>query len=102
MSNTSLTYAAAGEPARTPRVAAFIHGLASCCTCIPLPGAYALAALRLLQVPGWRGFATYTAALPSTVFLLFAVFGVLGSEPGAPLLFISGLLQRLLLVVAFS
>jgi hypothetical protein len=87
-----------GEP--TP--SALIHGLAFFGTCLPLPGVYALVGLRLVNEPGWRRHATYTAALPSSVFLLFAVFGVLGSEPGDPLLFISGLLQRLVLALAFG
>jgi hypothetical protein len=85
-----------------PTASSMIHGLAFFGTSLPLPGAYALAAVRFVEEPRWRRFATYTAALPSAVFFLFAVFGVLGSEPGAPLLFMSGLLQRLLLVTAFS
>jgi hypothetical protein len=48
--------------------ASLIHGLSFFGTCLPLPGAYALAALRLVDTAGWRRFATYTAALPSTVF----------------------------------
>jgi hypothetical membrane protein len=87
-----------GEP--TP--SALIHGLAFFGTCLPVPGAYALLAVRLAQESGWRRFSTYSAALPSTVFFLFALFGVLGSDPRAPLLFVGGLLQRLLLGVAFS
>jgi hypothetical membrane protein len=87
-----------GEP--TP--SAFIHGLAFFGTFVPLPGAYAFAALRLAEDTGWRRFATYTAALPSSMVFLLVVFGVLGTDPGAPLLFISGLLNRLLLLVAFT
>jgi hypothetical membrane protein len=85
-----------------PTPSALIHGLAFFGTFVPLPGAYAFAALRLADEAGWRRFASYTAALPSTVVFLLVVFGVLGSDPGAPLLFVSGLLQRLLLLVAFG
>jgi hypothetical protein len=87
-----------GEP--TP--SALIHGLAFFGTFVPLPGAYAFAALRLAEEPGGRRFASFTAALPSSVVFLLVVFGVLGSDPGAPLLFISGLLNRLLVAVAFG
>jgi hypothetical membrane protein len=87
-----------GQP--TPWV--LIHGLAFFGTLLPLPGAYALTALRIAEQRGWRGFATYSAALPSAVFFLFTVFGAFGSEADDPLVFISGLLQRLLLVVAFN
>jgi len=87
-----------GEP--TP--AALIHGLAFFGTIVPLPGVYALTALRLVEEGSWRRMATYSAGLPSIVVFLLVVFGAFGSDPGAPLVFISGLLQRLLLVVAFG
>jgi len=86
-----------GEP--TP--SALLHGLAFFGTFLPLPGAYAFMALRVAGEPGWRGHALYSAALASSVFFLFAVVGVL-ADPGAPLAFIAGLLQRVLLIVAFS
>jgi len=82
--------------------AVIIHGLAFFGTCLPLPSVYALSALHLGKERNWRGFATYMAALPAFVFFLFLVFGAFGNEADDPLLFISGLLQRLLLVVAFS
>ena len=85
-----------------PTPSALIHGLAFFGTCLPLPGVYALAGLRFVQEPGWRRLATYSAVLPSSVFFLFAVFGVLASDPGDPFEFIAGLLQRLLLVLAFG
>lgn len=84
-----------------PTPAALVHGLTFFVTFLPLPGAQALTALRLLETPRQRGLAMYVAALPSLTFFLFALYGVLGSEPGAPLLFISGLLQRVLMI-AFS
>lgn len=89
-------------PGAEPTVSGLIHGLAFFWTFIPLPTAYALAALRLQDERGWRGHALYTAALPSVVFGLVVVYGVLGSDPGDPLLAVGGLIQRALLVAAFG
>jgi hypothetical protein len=91
------------DPPGAPETASTaLHGLAFFGTFLPLPGAYAFAALRLREAPGWRRQALLIAALPSTIFFLFAVYGVLGSESGDPLFPVSGLLQRLLLAVAFG
>jgi hypothetical membrane protein len=91
------------DPPGAPETASTaLHGLAFFGTFLPLPGAYAFVALRLRTMPGWHRHALLTAALPSAIFFLFAVYGVLGSEPGDPLFPVSGLLQRLLLAVAFG
>jgi hypothetical protein len=78
----------AGAAARAvdgaPTPSALIHGAAFFGTLLPLPSAYAFAALRLADEAAGRRFAGYTAALPSAVVFLLVVFGVLGSDPGAP------------------
>jgi hypothetical protein len=57
-------------------------------TFIPLPAAYALTALRLKVERGWGAHAVYSAAMPSVVFGLVVIYGVLGSDPGDPLFWI--------------
>jgi ABC-type spermidine/putrescine transport system permease subunit II len=79
-----------------------IHGMAFFCTFIPLPTAYALAALRLKVDRGWGAHAVYSAAMPSVVFGLVVVYGVLGSDPGDPLFFVGGILNRVLITLAFG
>jgi hypothetical protein len=94
--------AEATPPGAEPTVSGLLHGLAFFCTFMPLPDAYALAALRLQEERGWRGHALYTAALPSVVFGLVVVYGVLGSDPGDPVYGVSGLIQLALIAVAFG
>jgi hypothetical membrane protein len=70
-----------------------IHGMAFFWTFIPLPTTYALAALRLKVEQGWGAHAVYSAAMPSVVFGLVVIYGVLGSDPGDPLFFVGGIPQ---------
>ena len=79
-----------------------IHGMAFFWTFIPLPTAYALAALRLKVERGWGAHAVYSAAVPSVVFGLVVIYGVLGSDPGDPLFAVGGILNRVLISLAFG
>ena len=79
-----------------------IHGMAFFWTFIPLPTAYALAALRLKVERGWGTHAVYSAAMPSVVFGLVVVYGVLGSDPGDPLFSVGGILNRVLIALSFG
>lgn len=92
----------ADAPGAPPTPTGLLHGLTFFGTVVPLPGAYAFLALRLLEVPRWRRHALLTATLPSAVFFLVFLYGVLGSEPDDPLAAVSGVLQRVLLLVAFG
>ncbi len=89
-------------PGSDPTVSGLLHGLAFFCTFVPLPSAYALVALRLQEELGWRTHALYSAAMPSVVFGLVVVYGVLGTNPGDPFFAVGGLIQRALLVAAFG
>ena len=89
-------------PGAEPTPSALIHGMAFFWTFIPLPTAYALAALRLKVERGWGAHAVYSAAMPSVVFGLVVVYGVLGSDPGDPLFWIGGVLNRILIALAFA
>jgi hypothetical protein len=79
-----------------------IHGMAFFWTFIPLPTAYAIAALRLKVERGWHGHALYSAAMPSIVFGLVVIYGVLGSDPGDPLFSVGGILNRVLIALSFG
>ena len=71
-------------------------------TFIPLPTAYAIAALRLKEERGWHRHALYSAAMPSIVFGLVVIYGVLGSDQGDPLFFVGGILNRVLIALSFG
>ena len=89
-------------PGAEPTPSGMIHGMAFFWTFIPLPTAYALAALRLKVERGWGAYAVYSAAMPSVVFGLVVIYGVLGSDPGDPLFPVGGILNRVLLALAFG
>jgi hypothetical membrane protein len=89
-------------PGAEPTPSGLIHGMAFFWTFIPLPTAYALAALRLKVERGWGAHAVYSAAMPSVVFGLVVIYGVLGSDPGDRLFFVGGILNRVLITLAFG
>jgi hypothetical protein len=89
-------------PGAEPTPSGLIHGMAFFWTFIPLPTAYALTALRLKVERGWHRHALYSAAMPSTVFGLVVIYGVLGSDPGDPLFWVGGILNRALIALAFG
>jgi hypothetical membrane protein len=89
-------------PGAEPTPSGLIHGMAFFWTFIPLPTAYALTALRLKVERGWGAHAVYSAAMPSVVFGLVVIYGVLGSDPGDPLFPIGGILNRVLIALAFG
>jgi hypothetical membrane protein len=89
-------------PGAEPTPSGMIHGMAFFWTFIPLPTAYALAALRLKVERGWGAHALYSAAMPSVVFGLVVIYGVLSSDPGDPLFFVGGILNRVLIALAFG
>ena len=89
-------------PGAEPTPSGLIHGMAFFWTFIPLPTACALTALRLKVERGWGALAVYSAAMPSVVFGLVVVYGVLGSDPGDPLFPIGGILNRVLIALAFG
>jgi hypothetical membrane protein len=89
-------------PGADPTPSGMIHGMAFFWTFIPLPTAYALAALRLKVERGWGAHAVYSAAMPSVVFGLVVIYGVLGSDPGDPLFPVGGILNRVLIALAFG
>jgi hypothetical protein len=89
-------------PGAEPTPGAMIHGMAFFWTFIPLPTAYAIAALRLKVERGWHGHALYSAAMPSIVFGLVVIYGVLGSDPGDPLFSVGGILNRVLIALSFG
>jgi hypothetical membrane protein len=89
-------------PGAEPTPSGMIHGMAFFWTFIPLPTAYALAALRLKVERGWGAHAVYSAAMPSIVFGLVVIYGVLGSDPGDPLFPVGGILNRVLIALAFA
>ena len=60
------------------------------------------AAFALRREPGWRGLARYTALTPLASFALLVAFIGFGSDLGDPLFAIGGLLQRLMIAVAFG
>ena len=64
--------------------------------------AYVLAGRAFPVSDGWRVQRVLTAATPVAVLVLIVVFVGFGSEPGDPLFAVSGLLQRLLIAVAFG
>src|SRR5215213_2588929 len=58
---------------------------------------------NLQRHASWRGaHPVYSAAMPSAVFGLVAIYGVLGSDPGDPLFFVGGILNRVLIALAFG
>jgi hypothetical membrane protein len=89
-------------PGAEPTPSGMIHGMAFFWTFIPLPTAFALTALRLKVERGWGAHAVYSAAMPSVVFGLVVIYGVLGSDPGDPLFFVGGVLNRALIALAFG
>jgi hypothetical membrane protein len=89
-------------PSAEPTPSGLIHGMAFFWTFIPLPTAYALTALRLKVERGWDVHAVYSAAMPSVVFGLVVIYGVLGSDPGDPLFPVGGILNRVLIALAFG
>jgi hypothetical membrane protein len=89
-------------PGAEPTSSGMTHGMAFFWTFIPLPTAFALTALRLKVEQGWGAHAVYSAAMPSVVFGLVVIYGVLGSDPGAPLFFVGGILNRVLIALAFA
>ena len=89
-------------PGAEPTPSGMIHGMAFFWTFIPLPTAYALTALRLKVERGWGAHAVYSAAMPSVVFGLVVIYGVLGSDPGDPLFPVGGILNRVLIALAFG
>jgi hypothetical membrane protein len=89
-------------PGAQPTPSGLIHGMAFFWTFIPLPTAYAIAALRLKQERGWNAHALYSAAMPSVVFGLVVIYGVLGSDPGDPLFFVGGIINRVLIALSFG
>jgi hypothetical membrane protein len=89
-------------PGAEPTPSGLIHGMAFFWTFIPLPTAYALTALRLKVERGWGAHAVYAAAMPSAVFGLVVIYGVLGSDPGDPLFPVGGILNRVLIALAFG
>jgi len=89
-------------PGAEPTPSGMIHGMAFFWTFIPLPTAFALTALRLKVERGWGAHAVYSAAMPSVVFGLVVIYGVLGSDPGDPLFPIGGILNRVLIALAFG
>jgi hypothetical membrane protein len=89
-------------PGAEPTPGTMIHGMAFFWTFIPLPTAYAIAALRLKVERGWHGHALYSAAMPSIVFGLVVIYGVLGSDPGDPLFSVGGILNRVLIALSFG
>lgn len=90
------------SPGAEPTPSGLIHGMAFFWTFIPLPTAYAIAALRLQAERGWHGLALYSAAMPSVVFWLVVIYGVLGSDPDDPLFFVGGILNRVLIALSFG
>ena len=89
-------------PGAEPTPSGMIHGMAFFWTFIPLPTAFALTALRLQVERGWGAHAVYSAAMPSVVFGLMVIYGVLGSDPGDPLFPVGGILNRVLIALAFG
>ena len=89
-------------PGAEPTPSGMIHGMAFFWTFIPLPTAFALTALRLKVERGWGAHAVYSAAMPSVVFGLVVIYGVLGSDPGDPLFPVGGILNRVLIALAFG
>ena len=49
-----------------------------------------------------RRIASVGRSVPSVVFGLVVIYGVLGSDPGAPLFFVGGILNRVLIALAFA
>jgi hypothetical membrane protein len=89
-------------PGAEPTPSGLIHGMAFFWTFIPLPTVYALTALRLKAERGWGAYAVYSAAMPSAVFGLVAIYVVLGSDSGDPLFFVGGILNQVLIALAFG
>jgi len=89
-------------PGAEPTPSGLIHGMAFFWTFIPLPTAYAIAALRLQAERGWNAHALYSAAMPSVVFGLVVIYGVLGSDQRDPLFFVGGILNRVLIALSFG
>ena len=89
-------------PGAEPTPSGMIHGMAFFWTFIPLPTAYALTALRLKVERRCGAHAVYSAAMPSVVFGLVVIYGVLASDPGDPLFPVGGILNRVLIALAFG
>ena len=55
-----------------------------------------------LQAAGWRRYVLATALMPVAVFGLMFICVALASDPGDPLYSVGGLVQRVLIAVAFG
>lgn len=87
----------------TPETGAGVmHNLLFLVMFLALILSYIPTALSLHRLADWRGYAWATALMPLVVFALLFVFVVLGSDPGDPLYAVSGLIQRILIAVAFG
>lgn len=79
-----------------------IHNLLSLIIFLSLIVFYSFAAFAMRNQPGWHRYMRVTSLLPIAIFALLFVFVAVGSDLGDPLYAVSGLIQRALLIVAFS
>jgi len=79
-----------------------LHDLAFLVVLLPLILAYPAAALAMRKAVGWGRHALATALMPVAVLGLMFVFVAFAGDPGDPLYFVGGLVQRALLAVAFG
>lgn len=79
-----------------------LHNLAFLVAFLPLILAYPAAALAMRKATGWGRYALATALMPVAVFGLMFVFVAFASDPGDPLYSVGGLVQRVLIAVAFG
>jgi hypothetical protein len=79
-----------------------LHNLLFLVILLALMISYVFSALAMRKQVGWRDYMWATALMPVVVFGLLFVYVGFGSDAGDPLYAVSGLLQRLLLAVAFG
>jgi hypothetical protein len=79
-----------------------LHNLLFLVVFLALIVSYIFSALSFRKLPGWRGYTWATALMPVVVFGLLFVFIGFGSDIGDPFYTVGGLIQRLLLAVAFG
>lgn len=79
-----------------------LHNLLFLVVFLALIISYIFSALSFRKLAGWRGYMWATVLMPVVVFGLLFVYVGFGSDAGDPLYAVSGLVQRLLLGVAFG
>ncbi|MBC8077337.1 MAG: DUF998 domain-containing protein [Chloroflexales bacterium] len=79
-----------------------LHNLLFLVLFLALIVSYIFSALSFRKLAGWRAYTWATALMPLVVFGLLFVYVGFGSDVGDPLYAVSGLIQRLLLAVAFG